>query len=131
MATESAAASQPHVPAWKRLGLKLKYAKDTAEPANGLPKPPTPSEPSIDAGSSKKRGREEDASPAVEKRSTKKSRKSHEASRDSSGDKAELDVPPPSSTATSKQIEVNRNYGFGANSKSAVASNKHTTFNDR
>lgn len=31
--------NQPHVPAWKRLGLKLKYAKDTAEPPSNLQPP--------------------------------------------------------------------------------------------
>jgi hypothetical protein len=32
LAHEAMAVSQPRVPAWKRVGLKLKYAKETAEP---------------------------------------------------------------------------------------------------
>jgi len=37
------AATAPHVPAWKKLGLRLKFAKDTPEPVqfgtNGVLKP--------------------------------------------------------------------------------------------
>jgi hypothetical protein len=36
---ETMAISQPRVPAWKRVGLKLKYAKETAEPQAAIPTP--------------------------------------------------------------------------------------------
>lgn len=132
MATKSATANQPHVPAWKRLGLKLKYAKDTAAPDNGPSKSTTTPELSSDAPATKKRDRDDDVTSAIEDRSSKKSRKNHEKSRESKdGGKAPASLPP-ASTATSKQIEVNRNYGFGATHNAAVASNKHTRFgNDR
>jgi hypothetical protein len=38
-AHETMAISQPRVPAWKRIGLKLKYAKETTEPQTAIPTP--------------------------------------------------------------------------------------------
>jgi hypothetical protein len=38
-AHETMAISQPRVPAWKRIGLKLKYAKDNSEAPPGTPIP--------------------------------------------------------------------------------------------
>lgn len=49
MAAQTTPAPTPHVPAWKRLGLKLKYAKDTVDAVPSEPAPFARPQPTIAA----------------------------------------------------------------------------------
>ncbi|KAI7332860.1 hypothetical protein KC315_g4455 [Hortaea werneckii] len=108
--TSGTAATQ-HVPAWKRLGLKLKYAKETAEPAG-----PT----STEAGDSQKGNKRQSTSYADEPTSkpSKKQKLSQENAPKSSKPKSADDKSHSPSQPETKSVAVDRKASKG----------KHQTF---
>lgn len=75
--TAQTATAKQHVPAWKRIGLKLKYAKDTAEPSAPPQERAVPTLPESDIEpSAPKRQRNENTESARTSKPAKK-RKTH------------------------------------------------------
>ncbi|KAH9830686.1 protein of unknown function DUF2373 [Teratosphaeria destructans] len=116
------AAHVDHVPAWKRLGLKLKYAKDTS----GQPSPPRDS-PSI--------VKQEPLRPQPNKRQRDESNQVHHHERPHKRGRNQPEISNPGSKAVSQPLITGG--GFGSSSVAQVqraiasaAAPSHTRFDD-